>query len=219
MSGILGIENRTENWRTTVYFSPMFSEKSYKFAEVLGATPAFSPAAVRIELFWKGIRDYRHREGISRKDLERKVVEAYDRNFSNLREDVLGFQEFAKLERGHYVSDGEGAESRLTNNLLGTEIDVVLETPKHLFIGEVKHESTFGADGKLVLVHQLVRQYVTATILLQIAGENKEVIPFVVGDSTDYLKKTSQVRFMISQGWLSQANVLDWGDVKRAQVL
>ena len=209
MSGILGIENRTENWRTTVYFSPMFSEKSYKFAEVLGATPAFSPAAVRIELFWKGIRDYRHREGISRKDLERKVVEAYDRNFSNLRGDVLGFQEFAELEGGHYVSDGERAESRLTNNLLGTEIDVVLETPKHLFIGEVKHESTFGADGKLVLVHQLVRQYVTATILLQIAGENKEVIPFVVGDSTDYLKKTSQVRFMISQGWLSQANVLD----------
>ena len=71
----------------------------------------------------------------------------------------------------------------------------------------------------MVLVHQLIRQYVTATILLQIAGEHKEVIPFVVGDSTDYLKKTSQVRFMISQGWLSQANVLDWGDVERAQVL
>ena len=147
------------------------------------------------------------------------MVEAYDRNFSSLRGDVLGFQEFAELEGGHYVSDGERAESRLTNNLLGTEIDVVLETPKHLFIGEVKHGSTFGADGKLVLVHQLIRQYVTATILLQIAGEHKEVIPFVVGDSTDYLKKTSQVRFMIRQGWLSQANVLDWGDVKRAQVL
>ena len=147
------------------------------------------------------------------------MVEAYDRNFSNLRGDVLGFQEFAELEGSHYISNGERAESRLTNNLLGTEVDVVLETPKHLFIGEVKHESTFGADGKLVLVHQLVRQYVTATILLQIAGERKEVIPFVVGDSTDYLNKTSQVRFMISQGWLSQANVLDWGDVKRAQVL
>ena len=46
------------------------------------------------------------------------------------------------------------------NSLLGTEVDVVLETPKHLFIGEVKHESTFEADGKLVLVHQLMRQYV-----------------------------------------------------------
>ena len=80
---------------------------------------------------------------------------------------------------------------------------------KHLFIGEVKHESTFGADGKLVLVHQLVRQHVTATILLQIAGEHKEVIPFVVGDSTNYLKKTSQVRFMIDQHWLKESNVLD----------
>ena len=219
MSGILGIENRTENWRTAEYFSPMFGGKSYKFAEVLGATPAFPPNEVRIELFWTGIRDYRYREGIPRKDLEKSVVEVYDRNFSNLRGDVSRFQEFAELAGGHYVSHGERAESRLTNNLLGTEVDVVLETPRHLFIGEVKHESTFGANGKLVLVHQLVRQYVTATILLQIAGERKEVIPFVVGDSTDYLNKTSQVRFMISQGWLSQANVLDWGDVKRAQVL
>ena len=43
MSGILGIENRTENWRTTVYFSPMFSGKSYKFAEVLGLPQHFHP--------------------------------------------------------------------------------------------------------------------------------------------------------------------------------
>ena len=139
------------------------------------------------------------------------MVEAYDRNFSNLRGDVSRFQEFAELDGGHYVSHGERAESRLTNNLLGTEVDVVLETLKHLFIGEVKHESTFGANGKLMLVHQLVRQYVTATILLQIAAGRKEVIPFGVGDSTDYLKKTSQVRSMTTQGWLSEANVLAWG--------
>ena len=102
----------------------------------------------------------------------------------------------------------------MTNSLLGTEVDVVLETPKHLFIGEVKHESTFGADGKLVLVHQLMRQCVTATILLQLSGENKAVIPFVVGDRVEYLKKTSQVRFMINQGWLKETNVLDWEQVK-----
>jgi len=106
----------------------------------------------------------------------------------------------------------------LTNSLLGTEVDVVLESPNHLFIGEVKHESTFGADGKLVLVHQLIRQYVTATILLQLAGEHKEVIPFVVGDSTGYLKKTSQVRFMINQGWLKDTNVLCWEDVENVHM-
>ena len=172
---------------------------------------------VKIELFWKGMRDYLYRESLSRKDLEQRAVDLYDRNFSNLRGDVMAFQEFRDLKEDHYVSTPETA-SRLTNSLLGTEVDVVLETPKYLFIGEVKHESTFGADGKLVLVHQLIRQYVTATILLQLCGEHKEVIPFVVGDRVEYLKKTSQVRFMINQGWLKDANVLCWEDVENAQM-
>ena len=145
------------------------------------------------------------------------MVESYNQNFSNLRRDVLASDNFWELQDDHYVSSGDSAASRLTNNLLGTEVDVVLETPKHLFIGEVKHESSFGADGKLVLVHQLIRQYVTATILLQLVGARKEVIPFVVGDDTDYLKKTSQVRFMVDQCWLRQTNILDWEDIKRAQ--
>ena len=217
MSGILGIENRTENWKTAVYFSPMFGGKSQRLAEMLGATPELPPDEVRLELFWKGIRDYRYREGLSRRELEGRVVESYNQNFSNLRRDVLASDNFWELQDDHYVSSGDSAASRLTNNLLGTEVDVVLETPNHLFIEEVKHESTFGADGKLVLVHQLIRQYVTATILLQLVGDRKEVIPFVVGDNTDYLKKTSQVRFMIDQCWLRQTNILDWEDIKRAQ--
>ena len=217
MSGILGIENRTENWKTTVYFSPLFGGKSQRLAEMLGATSELPPDEVRLELFWKGIRDYRYQEALSRRELEGRVVESYNQNFSNLRRDVLASQEFRELQDDHYVSSGDSAASRLTNNLLGTEVDVVLETPKHLFIGEVKHESTFGADGKLVLVHQLIRQYVAATILLQLVGDRKEVIPFVVGDNTDYLKKTSQVRFMIDQCWLRQTNILNWEDIKRAQ--
>ena len=217
MSGILGIENRTENWKTAVYFSPMFGGKSQRLAEMLGATSELPPDEVRLELFWKGIRDYRYREGLSRRELEGRVVESYNQNFSNLRRDVLASDHFWELQDDHYVSSGDSAASRLTNNLLGTEVDVVLETPNHLFIGEVKHESTFGADGKLVLVHQLIRQYIAATILLQLVGARKEVIPFVVGDNTDYLKKTSQIRFMIDQCWLRQTNILDWEDIKRSQ--
>ena len=123
------------------------------------------------------------------------------------------------MDEFDYEPGGENGESRLTNNVLGAEIDVVLETPDDLFIGEVKHEYAFGADGKLVLVHQLIRQFATATILLRLAGKDKEVVPFVVGDSADYLKKTSQVRFMIFQGWLKEANVLNWEDIGRAQVV
>ena len=218
LAGILGIENRTENWRTAVYFSPMIGGKSYKLAERLCDTSNFSATDVTIELFWKGVRDYRHKEGISIKELERMVVEAYDLHFPNLRQDVLRFQEFAKLDEFHYKPGSEKSGSRLTNNVLGTEIDVVLETPDDLLIGEVKHEATFGADGKLVLVHQLVRQFVTATILLHLSGEDKKVVPFVVGDSADYLKNTSQVRFMLCQGWLKEFNILEWGDVRQAQV-
>jgi len=40
------------------------------------------------------------------------------------------------------------------------------------------------------------------------------VIPLVVGDRVEYLKKTSQVKFMINQGWLKETNVLDWEQVK-----
>ena len=75
---------------------------------------------------------------------------------------------------------------------------------------------TFGANGNLVLVHQLIRQYVMATILVEISNNRprKQVIPFVVGDNVGTLKKSSQVRFMISQGWLREANVLCWGEIK-----
>ena len=188
---------------------------SQRYLELL---PNYHPVKSNSSFFGKGVRDYRYQEGLSRRELEVGVVKSYNQSFHNLRRDVLASQEFRELQDDHYVSSGDSAASRLTNNLLGTEIDVVLETPNHLFIGEVKHESTLGADGKLVLVHQLIRQYVTATILLQLVGDHKEVIPFVVGDDTDYLKRNSQIRFMINQGWLRQTNILDWNDIKRAQM-
>ena len=34
------------------------------------------------------------------------------------------------------------------------------------FYEGIKHEMTFGANGRLVLVHQLIRQYVMAKILM-----------------------------------------------------
>lgn len=196
MSGILDIENRTENWKTACSFSPMFNKKSYKFAEVLGDSPGFEPHEVRLELFWKGVRDYRHSKGISVGDLERKVIEAYDKKFQDLRRKIVDSKYFAELAAANYESSGNGVANKLTNNLLGTEIDVVLESPHHIFIGEVKHESTFGADGRLVLVHQLVRQFVTATILMTLVGDDRKLVPFVVGDAKDKLKKALQVRFM-----------------------
>ena len=118
----------------------------------------------------------------------------------------------------NYNVSTEGGEESLYNNLVNTEIDIVLETPKHLFIGEAKHEMTFGANGSLVLVHQLIRQYVMAKILVDLAVESddpkKEVVPFVVGDNIEELKKKHQVKFMLAQRWLKKENILSWDCIK-----
>ena len=53
----------------------------------------------------------------------------------------------------------------------------------------------------MVLVHQLIRQYVMAKILMDRLESDglakKNVIPFVVGDDVGSLKKRRQVEFMI----------------------
>ena len=112
-------------------------------------------------------------------------------------------------------------EYTLRRNLIHTEIDIVLETQDHLFIGQAKHESGFGVDGKDVLVHQLIRQYVMAKILVDLTRSDKQVISFVVGDDTDKMNKYVQVKFMLDQrrrykdqGWLRKGNVLSWGKIK-----
>ena len=40
---VLGIENRTENWKTAVHFSPLFSGDSSQLAIRLGAEPSPRP--------------------------------------------------------------------------------------------------------------------------------------------------------------------------------
>ena len=104
---------------------------------------------------------------------------------------------------------------KLFNNLLGTEVDIAIEDTQHLYLGEAKYVMDFGTNGKLVLVHQLVRQYVMANILVELSGHStrKQVVPFVVGDDVEHLKKTDQVRFMMSQGWLQERNILSWDNV------
>ena len=96
------------------------------------------------------------------------------------------------------------------NNLTNTEIDVVLQTPECLLIGEAKGEADLDGTGNLILVHQLVRQYVMAWMLVVLTGFNKKVIPFVVGVN----KEQVQVQFMMDQGWLNPGNILSWKDIK-----
>ena len=124
------------------------------------------------------------------------------------------------LEGNNYKVTCPGQGEKLYSNLYNTEIDIVLETPGHLFIGEAKGEAGLGANGDYMLVHQLIRQYVMARILLKLKECDKEVVPFLVvqDDRRGSVLNTGQVRFMAKcKKWLKKGNVLTWGDIRSLQ--
>lgn len=206
--GILGIENRTENWKTAQLIQGLCDPGKVALARRLGEPDGTQADDIRIELFWYGVRD-------GRPDLDGGSAEVYNQCFANLRQDIRDFRtpqnRGMTLQDHNYVVSQE-TKARFFRNLQNTEIDIVLETPERLFVGEAKHESGLGRDGKLVLVHQLIRQYVTVTILLDLLCKKKKVVPFVVAnaDKLESVKKTAQVNFMVCQGWLKSDNVLSW---------
>ena len=226
--GILGICNRTENWKTAQTFAPFFKSCSARAAlakrllEPLGES---QEDTVEIELFWKGVRDYLKKKKLKSREGAEVLRQSYLKEFCNLRdkiekfnkscEDVEEVRTFNDLQKCNYdatVTYETRISDKLTDNLRNTEIDVVMETPNYLFIGEAKQESSLDANGQYVLVHQLIREYVTAKVLVDITGCDRQIVPFVVGDADkiDSIRNTAQVNFMTRQGWLKNENVLSW---------
>ena len=78
---ILGIENRTENWRTAHSFAPLFEDAALRrqFASLLLGEPVETP--VSLELFWHGLHDYGIRRGWKTPDFAEPCAEAYARLF------------------------------------------------------------------------------------------------------------------------------------------
>ena len=229
---ILGIRNRTENWKTVENFYPLSENAKVKLVQrLLKPYPyaqAVAPASVEVELFWTGVRDYK--KNISATECK----DVYQSLFGGLRGEIEAFIAEARFARrrplndlkdwNYRVSDDIFAPGRngtktpsseaLKSNLRSTEIDIVLETPSHLFIGEAKDVSRLDAKSSYVLVHQLIRQYVLAKMLLTILGKHREIVQFVVGTKVENLKKNEQVLFVEKQGWLKENNILSWDCVK-----
>lgn len=208
---ILGIRNRTENWKTAIYFSPMFGWGGVHLAKRLGEHTDTQPNEVQLELYWKGVRDYLNQSGGDMQSNAQDFTDRYKKLFPDLRKKVEDYGGLRTPNPLNYDVSDDARMQGLYNNLQNTEIDVVLESPNYLFIGEAKGEMELGADGSLVLVHQLVRQYVMARILIDRLQSEKEVIPFVVGISN----RVEQVKFMLGQGWLKEENILDWHELER----
>ena len=218
---VLGIENRTENWKTARCLWPFFGDLSVRLARELGEPGATPAADVKLELYWKGVRDWC--AGKDKRECEKQLVESSRRLFRDLhlRQRIERYGRFRDLCADNYEVSSEDQRALLVNNLVNTEIDIVLESPGHLYIGEAKYKSGFHANGKLVLVHQLVRQYVMANVLVDVLGCDRQVVPFVVtegtggtsrptGNAGDPAGRPHQVQFMVEQGWMNEDNCLTW---------
>ena len=91
----------------------------------------------------------------------------YCRNMlPELRDRVVNSKRFQESKDDNYALPTPESNRKLLNNLSDTEIDIVIETPRSLFIGEAKHEESFEAGSGHLRVHQLIRQYVMAKALL-----------------------------------------------------
>ena len=207
---VLKINNRTENWKTARCLLPFFGDKAVLLARRLGEPRTTLCSEVKLELFWKGVRDWR--AGSDDDACDGRLVESCRRRFREIREQVHAYGHFHPLRDDNYDICSDSLTTRLVNNLANTEIDIVLESPRRLYIGEAKYKSGFHADGRLVLVHQLIRQYVMAKVLVDVVGCGRDVVPFVVTEGSGALPH--QLRFMIAQGWMEERNCLTWGELK-----
>ena len=216
---VLGIENRTENWKTARCLWPLFGDRAVHLAHRLGEPRTIPTADVKLELYWKGVRDWR--AGRDKHECGERLVESCRRLFPDLRERIQRYGHFRNLRDRNYDITSKHQRTRLVNNLANTEIDIVLESPERLYIGEAKYKCGFHADGKLVLVHQLIRQYVMANVLVEVLGCDREIVPFAVVDGTGGRPGPNanseqpagwphQVRFLIEQGWMRAGNRLTW---------
>lgn len=206
---VLGINNRTENWKTARSLAPLFDDGASRLAHRLGEP--VGTRDVNLELYWQGLRDHIHQAKDEQASSASALADIYRRLFPDLREKVKTHPGLRLPHAHNYQVTNGNQEQQLKNNLRNTEVDIVLESPTRLYIGEAKFESTFGANGQLVLPHQLLRQYVMAKILLDLIGCEKDVVPFVV---TKQATRAEQVKFMICQCWMERSNLLTWKHIK-----
>ena len=221
--GILGIENRTENWKTVEHFYGLSDAAKARLVRRITGTREADSNNIEIQLFWYGFRDYiaAYEEKGKTPPTREQVAKDYNKLFRDLGKNVKEFQSqkypyrFPDLKCHNYNASKEN-EQQLFDNLRHTEVDIVIQSGDLILLGEAKDESPFGADSRYVLVHQLIRQHVMTRILLDICDVDKKICHFVVGDpkKKDSIKNTLQVKFMKQQGWLNLDNVLSWCDIK-----
>ena len=221
---ILDITNRTENWKTAQTFSKFIANGNLAdFANKIISNAEKTESVIMdkdvcLELFWKGFRDYRHEkmkeDKFNDENFMNKVVEVYNKKFSNLQEEIkkAGTRLNINNENNYIVPEDQTQKKSLYANLINTEIDIVISTSNYLLIGEAKLEESFGADSDHILTHQLVREYVMATIITEFTGNPKtKIIPFVISKKS--VENCGQVKVMKKIGRLVDGNLMKWDQI------
>lgn len=240
---VLCIQNRTENYKTALTFSSFMSDGCLRkrLAIRLGEDTRTLGKDIKIELFWQGVRDWLEKCSDCEGN-EKKLVKECEKILPNIRDDFIKWQKadlrkfgqslitIEEEEKAYKVSNKHKEE--LVNNLRNTEIDVILETPQRIYIGEAKYTQDFGSNRDLVLIHQLIRQYIVASALSSAIGRKKEIVPFVIFPR-DKLKNwwelseensrsltrrcPAQVRFMIEMMGMTEQHCLTWEYLSQMQ--
>ena len=217
--GILGIKNRTENWKTVRHFYGLSWDRKARLVQKLSKSESLPTGEIELELFWFGMRDYIRDEidkGVPKKVLVEKLANQYKDRFSNLGKNIKDSGYGLQVLDDNYDVCIPNRWAKLYSNLRRTEIDIVLQSKEHLFVGEAKSETDkFGANPSHVLVHQLVRQYVMAQILVDLTGTRQKIVPFVVGaeNKIPTMRNRGQVKFMKKHYGLKEENILSWDEV------
>ena len=89
---VLGIENRTENSKTARSLVPFFGDRAARLAGRLGE-PQTTPAAdVKLELYWKGVRDWL--AGGNKGEAEDQLLKSCRRLFPDIRKQIKRYGGF-----------------------------------------------------------------------------------------------------------------------------
>ena len=135
--GILGIENRTENWKTARYFAPFFESALARarlvnyLLEPFEETSAPDLGTIKIELFWKGMRDYEHKKEEKMPVPDTVLLDHYKCRFEDLRHPPPPPPPPQDLKCHNY--NPKGNLGNFCANLRNTEIDIVLATSQHFY--------------------------------------------------------------------------------------
>lgn len=224
---MLQIQNRSENWRLAKAFingGGVLLARSISDRVLSNSQHRSNTKDIEYELFWTGYRDYcdNVEDKLRNPELGNRALHFYTEHFNNLYENIEEYNQNnspsleIEREKNNYTVNRETLGDFL-KNLYYTEIDIVIRIENFLLIGEVKHTQTFGSKSEHVLVHQLVRQYVMASILTKELSERDNtaytVVPFIIANN---IERNGQVRLLESLGWLHRDNIIPWESIENS---